>query len=580
MSDRRDRDERQGWERRAAAWRVGRLEPARARAAEREATFSTLGELPIEPLYGPWSASLAGPLRPDRADAPDFDPLSEIGLPGEPPYTRGLHPSGYRSRLWTMRMFAGFGSAEDTNARFRRLLEAGQTGLSIAFDMPTLYGYDTDDPRAEGEFGTCGVAVSSLADMELLLDGLPLDRISTSMTINSPAAPIWAMYIVAAERRGVPRAALEGTIQNDILKEFIAQKEYLFPPEPSMRLVTDTIEFGTRELPRWNTVSVSGYHIREAGSTAVQELAFTIADGLAYVDEALSRGLAIDDFAPRLSFFFNAHSDFFEEVAKFRAGRRIWYRLMTERCGAREERSTWLRFHAQTAGVSLTARQPLNNLTRVALQALSAVLGGAQSLHTDAYDEAWAVPSEAAALLALRQQQVIAGETGVASTVDPLGGSWYVEALTNEVERAAWRYLDEIDRRGGMVAAVIEGYPQREIADAAYRFQRAVDAGERTIVGVNRHADPDERRSIPLLEVPEASLRAHLARLERTRRERDGEAVADALTGLREAAARPGSSESNLMPHFLRCAAAYATLGEQCEVLREVFGEYREPTAV
>jgi methylmalonyl-CoA mutase N-terminal domain/subunit len=479
-----------------------------------------------------------------------------------------------------MRMFAGFGSAEDTNVRFRRLLDAGQTGLSIAYDMPTLYGYDTDDPEAEGEFGTCGVAVSSLADMEVLLDGIPLDRVSTSMTINSPAAPIWAMYIAAAEKRGIPRAALEGTTQNDILKEFVAQKEFLFPPEPSMRLVTDTIEFGTRELPRWNTISISGYHIREAGSTAVQELAFTIADGMAYVEAALERGLRIDDFAPRLSFFFNSHNDFFEEIAKFRASRRVWHRLMTERYHAENERSTWMRFHTQTAGVSLTAQQPLNNLTRVAIQALAAVLGGTQSLHTDAYDEAWAVPSADAALLALRQQQIIAEETGVTNTVDPLGGSWFVEALTDETEAAVWHYIAEIDRRGGMVAAIAEGYPQREIADAAYRFQRELDAGERGIVGVNRFADADEALAIPLLEVPEASLRSQLARLERVRRERDGEAVAAALAGLREAARRPGSSGSNLMPHFLRCANAYATLGEQCAVLREVYGEYREPVAV
>jgi methylmalonyl-CoA mutase, N-terminal domain len=501
-------------------------------------------------------------------------------LPGEAPFTRGIHPTGYRSRLWTMRMFAGFGAAEDTNARFKQLLAAGQTGLSIAYDMPTLYGYDTDAAEADGEFGTCGVAVSSLADMEVLLDGLPLDRISTSMTINSPAAPIWAMYIAAAEKRGVPRAVLEGTTQNDILKEFIAQKEYLFPPEPSMRLVTDTIEFGTRELPRWNTISISGYHIREAGSTAVQELAFTIADGMAYTEAALARGLRVDDFAPRLSFFFNAHNDFFEEIAKYRAARRVWYKLMAERYRAENERSTWMRFHTQTAGVSLTAQQPLNNLTRVAVQALAAVLGGTQSLHTDAYDEAWAVPSAEAALLALRQQQVIAEETGVANTVDPLGGSWFVESLTNETEQAVWRYLDEIDARGGMVEAIKAGYPQREIADAAYRFQRELDAGERVIVGVNRYADPDEELTIPLLEVSEASLRAQLGRLDRVRRDRDAAEVESALAGLREAARRPGSSESNLMPHFLRCANAYATLGEQCAVLREVFGEYREPVAV
>jgi methylmalonyl-CoA mutase, N-terminal domain len=446
--------------------------------------------------------------------------------------------------------------------------------------MPTLYGYDTDDAEAEGEFGTCGVAVSSLADMEVLLEGLPLDRVSTSMTINSPAAPIWAMYIVAAEKAGVPRSALEGTTQNDILKEFIAQKEFLFPVDASMRLVTDTIEFGTRELPKWNTVSISGYHIREAGSTAVQELAFTIADGMAYVEACLGRGLRVDDFAPRLSFFFNSHSDFFEEIAKFRAARRVWYKLMTERYRAENERSTWLRFHTQTAGVSLTPQQPLNNLTRVATQALAAVLGGTQSLHTDAYDEALAVPTAEAALLALRQQQILAEESGVANTIDPLGGSWFVEALTNETERDVWRYLDEIDRRGGMVAAVAEGYPQHEVADAAYRFQREFDAGERRIVGVNAYVDETEETPIPVLAVPQGSLERHLERLERTRRERDASAVESALAGLRDAAGRPGSTEDNLMPHFVRCAAAYATLGEQCAVLRGVFGEYREPVAV
>ena len=502
------------WTARHRAWQERRVRPALERAPERRTGFSTISDVEVERLYGPWSWAtgrdgepagpggptavdhLGEPLSPGRWDG--FDPLRDVGLAGEPPFTRGIHPTAYRSRLWTMRMFAGFGAAEDTNARFRQLLAAGQTGLSIAFDMPTLYGYDTDDPEAEGEFGTCGVAVSSLADMEVLLADLPLERISTSMTINSPAAPIWAMYIAAAERRGVPRQILEGTLQNDILKEFVAQKEFLFPPSHSIRLVTDTIEFGTRELPRWNTISISGYHIREAGSTAVQELAFTIADGMAYVEECLRRGLRIDEFAPRLSFFFNSHSDFFEEIAKFRAARRIWYRLMTERYRAENERSTWLRFHTQTAGVSLTAQQPLNNLTRVAVQALAAVLGGTQSLHTDAYDEAWAVPSAEAALLALRQQQVIAEETGVASTVDPLGGSWFVESLTNTTERAVWRYLDEIDRRGGMVRAIAEGYPQREIADAAYRFQRELDAGERTIVGVNSQVDSNERLSIQI----------------------------------------------------------------------------------
>jgi methylmalonyl-CoA mutase N-terminal domain/subunit len=563
------------WEARHRRWKVERLDPALARAPERDAIFRTLGDIDLDPVYGPWSAGTNRSAGTDASAAAD-----RIGMPGEAPFTRGIHPSGYRSRLWTMRMFAGFGAAEDTNQRFKDLLAAGQTGLSIAYDMPTLYGYDTDDPEAEGEFGTCGVGVSSLADMEVLLSGLPLDRVSTSMTINSPAAPIWAMYIVAAEKAGYPRAALEGTTQNDILKEFIAQKEFLFPPEPSMRLVTDTVEFGTKEMPRWNTISISGYHIREAGSTAVQELAFTIADGMAYVEDAMRRGLRVDDFAPRLSFFFNSHSDFFEEIAKFRASRRIWHRLMTERYHAENERSTWMRFHTQTAGVSLTPQQPLNNLTRVAIQALAAVLGGTQSLHTDAYDEALAVPTAAAALLALRQQQVIAEETGVTGTVDPLGGSWFVESLTDEVERQVWVYLDEIDRRGGMVAAVAEGYPQREIAEAAYRFQREVDLRQRRIVGVNAYVDSREDTTIPVLSVPPGSLENHMARLARTRRERDAGEVEAALRGLREAASRPGSSETNLMPHFIRCAAAYATLGEQCAVLRGVFGEYREPVGV
>jgi methylmalonyl-CoA mutase N-terminal domain/subunit len=593
MSDRPD-----PWGQRRQAWRIERHSPSLQRLPERRPQFATLGDIPVEGLYGPWDWSDApagedgpgpgGPTEVDHTGEPlregdgryaDFDPVRDVGMPGEPPFTRGVHPTGYRSRPWTMRMFAGFGSAEDTNARFRQLLDAGQTGLSIAYDMPTLYGYDTDDAEAEGEFGTCGVAVSSLADMELLLDGLPLDRVSTSMTINAPAAPIWAMYIVAAEKTGVPRSALEGTTQNDILKEYVAQKEFLYPPEPSMRLVVDTIEFGTRELPKWNTVSISGYHIREAGSTAVQELAFTIADGMAYVEAAMERGLRVDEFAPRLSFFFNSHSDFFEEIAKFRASRRIWWKLMSERYRAENERSTWMRFHTQTAGVSLTPQQPLNNLTRVATQALAAILGGTQSLHTDAYDEALAVPTAEAALLALRQQQVILEETGVASTIDPLGGSWFVESLTNRVEREVWRYLDEIDRRGGMVKAIAEGYPQREIADSAYRFQREFDAGVRVIVGVNGYQNAEPIR-VPVLQVPAGSEERHLARLARTRAERDGEAVAAALAGLREAASRPGTSDSNLMPHFIRCAARYATLGEQTQVLRDVFGEYREPVAV
>src|SRR5712671_6268600 len=516
---------------RRRAWEAKRLGPAIDRAPERQPRFSTISDTEIRRLYGPWAwqpgedggpVGGGGPTAVDHHGEPlaggrwdRFDPDRDIGLPGEPPFLRGIHANGYRSRLWTMRMFAGFGAAEDTNARFRSLLAAGQTGLSIAYDMPTLYGYDSDDPEADGEFGTCGVGVSSLADMEILLDGLPLDQISTSMTINSPAAPIWAMYIVAAEKAGFPRAMLEGTTQNDILKEFVAQKEFLFPPEPSMRLVTDTIEFGTNELPRWNTISISGYHIREAGSTAIQELAFTIADGMAYVEHALERGLRIDDFAPRLSFFFNSHSDFFEEIAKFRAARRIWWKLMTQRYRAENERSTWLRFHTQTAGVSLAPQQPLNNLTRVAVQALAAVLGGTQSLHTDSYDEALAVPTAAAALLALRQQQIIAEETGVTGTVDPLGGSWFVESLTDEVERQVWVYLDEIDRRGGMVPAIVDGYPQREIAEAAYRFQRELDLGERRIVGVNAYVDESEVTTVPVLEVPPGSFERQMERLER-----------------------------------------------------------------
>src|SRR5688572_22128340 len=439
------------WSARRRAWEAERLDRALSRTPERKPRFSTISDASIERLYGPWSA-------PERAD----DPLAGIGFPGEPPFTRGIHPSGYRSRLWTMRMFAGFGAAEDTNARFRQLLEAGQTGLSIAYDMPTLYGYDSDDAEAEGEFGTCGVAVSSLADMEVLLDGLPLERISTSMTINSPAAPIWAMYVVAAEKAGVPRDRLEGTLQNDILKEFVAQKEYIFPPRPSMRLVTDTIEFGTREMPAWNTISISGYHIREAGATAAQELAFTLADGMEYVRWAIERGLNVDEFAPRLSFFFNAHNDFFEEIAKYRAARRIWAREMKETFGAKDERSMLMRFHTQTAGVSLTAQQPMVNVVRVAIQALAAVLGGTQSLHTNSMDEALALPSEEAVQIALRTQQVIAHESGVTNTVDPLGGSYFIEALTRHLEAEAYEYFRRIEEMGGVLPAIEAGFFQRE----------------------------------------------------------------------------------------------------------------------
>src|SRR5438067_639485 len=576
------------WGARRQAWESRRLKPALSRSPERRPRFSTISDVEVERLYGPWDWESspdgeprggAGPTAVDHHRDPlaagrwdEFDAARDIGLPGEPPFARGIHPTGYRSRLWTMRMFAGFGAAEDTNARFKQLLAAGQTGLSIAYDMPTLYGYETDDPEAEGEFGTCGVAVSSLADMEVLLGGLPLDRVSTSMTINSPAAPIWAMYIAGAEKAGVPRAALEGTTQNDILKEFVAQKEFLFPPEPSMRLVTDTIEFGTREMPRWNTISISGYHIREAGSTAVQELAFTIADGMAYVEAALGRGLRVDDFAPRLSFFFNSHSDFFEEIAKFRAGRRLWARLMRERYGAKDPRSWLMRCHAQTAGVSLTAQQPDNNIIRTAIQALAAVLGGTNSLHTNSLDEALALPTEKAVLIALRTQQIIASESGVVNTVDPLGGSYFVERLTDETERATMDYLNRIDALGGVLACIQNGFFQREIAESAYRYQQEIDQHKRTIVGVNDYI-MEENIKVPTLYIDRVGERAHLERLNRVRRERDNADVKRALEKLRRVAERT----ENTMPAIIEAVKTYATLGEIMDVFRSVFGEYMEP---
>ncbi|HLY31722.1 MAG TPA: methylmalonyl-CoA mutase family protein, partial [Ktedonobacterales bacterium] len=470
-----------------------------------------------------------------------------------------------------MRMFAGFGTAEETNERFKYLLKQGQMGLSVAFDMATLYGYDHDHPMALGEFGKCGVAISSLADMEILFEGIPLADITTSMTINSPASAIWAMYIAAAEKQGVAMERLGGTLQNDILKEFIAQKEFLFPPEPSMRLVTDTIEFGSQHMPRWNTISISGYHIREAGATAVQELAFTLADGLAYVDAALERGLTIDEFAPRLSFFFDVHNDFFEEIAKFRAARRIWAHEMRDRYHAKDPRSWMLRTHAQTAGVSLTAQQPENNVARVAIQALAAVLGGTNSLHTNSLDEALALPTESAALVALRTQQVIAHESGVANTVDPLAGSFFVEALTDETERQAAAYIAQIRELGGVVECIRNGFFQKEIAEASYRFQREVDAGERIIVGVNGYT-VDEPLKVPTLYVDPAKERIHLARLERVRRERDNERASVALAALTQAA----RGAANTMPYILDCARAYCTLGEIMGVFRTVFGEYTE----
>jgi methylmalonyl-CoA mutase N-terminal domain/subunit len=542
-----------------SAWKDEKYRKAIEQAPERKKRFlSTSSEL-VEPLYSP-------------EDLPELDYADDLGNPGEYPYTRGVHASLYRSKLWTMRMFAGFGTPEETNRRFKYLLEQGQTGLSIAFDLPTLMGLDTDSPEAEGEFGKCGVAISSLKDMEALLDGIPLDKVSTSMTINSPAAIIWAMYIVAAEKKGVAAGQLRGTIQNDILKEFIAQKEYIFPPEASMRLVTDTIEYGTAHLPQWNTISISGYHIREAGSTAAQELAFTLADGLEYTRWALARGMRIDDFAPRLSFFFNAHNDLFEEIAKYRAARRIWARKMREEFGAKNPRSWLMRFHTQTAGCSLTASQPENNIVRVALQALAAVLGGTQSLHTNSMDEAIALPSEHAVTVALRTQQVIAEESGVTNTIDPLGGSYYVEALTNQIESQAEAYFKMIEGLGGVLPAIDKGFFQREIADAAFTYQRQIDAGERVIVGVNAYND-DSRPSIQLLEMDPAGYEKQRTALEALRRDRDANRAELALEGLRLACL----GDENTMPAILEAVRAYCTLGEMVEVMKGVFGVYNEP---
>lgn len=531
-----------------------------ASPGERGDPVRTLGGIPVERVYTPLerTESCYG---------------AELELPGEYPFTRGLHATGYRGKLWTMRMFAGFGTAEETNARFKYLLRQGQTGLSIAFDLPTLYGYDTDSVEAEGEFGKCGVAVSSLRDMEVLLQDLPLDRITTSMTINGPAAVIWAMFIVAAEKQGIRRSALGGTLQNDILKEYIAQKEFIFPPRPSMRLVTDTVEYASAEMPRWNPISVSGYHIREAGSTAAQELAFTLADGLEYVRWAQARGLAVDDFAPRISFFFNAHNDLFEEIAKYRAARRIWARELRERFGALQPRSWQMRFHAQTAGVSLTAQQPLNNVARVALQALAAVLGGAQSLHTNSLDEALALPSEEAVTVALRTQQIIAHESGVANTVDPLGGSYFVEALTDEMERQAYGYFQRIDELGGVLPSIESGFFQREIVEAALRFQRDVENGRRIIVGVN-DLGAGEKSVIPILEMDGEGYQRQLARLRAVKAGRDRRAVTTRLAAVEQAARQ---EDQNLMGPLLDAVAEYATLQEIMDVLRGVWGEYHEP---
>ena len=525
---------------------------------EREALFTTMSGLENEPLYSPANVEI------------DYD--RDLGYPGAFPYTRGVYPSMYRGKLWTMRQFAGFGTAEETNARFRYLLDHGQTGLSTAFDMPTLMGYDSDHPRSLGEVGREGVAIDSLEDMEQLFSGIPLGEVSTSMTINAPAAMLLAFYICVAEEQGVPQDRLRGTIQTDILKEYIAQKEWIFPPEPSMRLCVDMIEYCARNVPLWHPVSISGYHIREAGSTAAQELAFTLADGFAYVEAGIERGLDVDDFAPRLSFFFNAHIDFFEEVAKYRAARRIWAKELRERYGAKNPRSWLMRFHAQTAGVSLTAQQPEVNIVRTALEALAAVLGGCQSLHTNSFDEALALPTEHAVKLALRTQQVIAHETGVASTIDPLGGSYFVEDLTNRLEQEAYDYFARIRDLGGVVEAIKENFFQREIADSSFRFQSEVEAGARVIVGVNRYEDPDERE-VEILKIDAALEQKQIDRVQALRARRDPAAVESALARLKQDAAE---ADTNLMPAIIDASRAYVTMGEMCDSLRGVWGVWRE----
>jgi methylmalonyl-CoA mutase, N-terminal domain len=536
-------------------WRESVYERAPERADE---LFSTISGIEPEPLYTPDNAELDYP--------------RDLGYPGEYPFTRGVYPSMYRGRLWTMRQFAGFGTAEETNARFRYLRDHGQTGFSTAFDMPTLMGYDSDHPRSLGEVGREGVAVDSLADVETLFDAIPLGEVSTSMTINSPAAILLAYYVCVGEQQGVPRDRLRGTAQTDILKEYIAQKEWIFPPEPSMRLVVDMIEFCAREMPLFHPISISGYHIREAGSTAAQELAFTLADGFAYVEAAVERGLDVDDFAPRLSFFFNAHLDFFEEIAKYRAARRIWAREMRERFGARSERSLLMRFHTQTAGVSLTAQQPEVNIVRTALEGLAAVLGGTQSLHTNSFDEALALPTEEAARLALRTQQVIAHESGVVNTIDPLGGSYFVEELTSTLEAQAYEYFDRIDKLGGVIPAIKDNFFQREIAEASFRYQAEVESGKRVVVGVNRYLQEDEN-PIPILKIDPALEQKQIDRLAGVRARRNSSAVEARLTALREGAAKEGL---NLMPLIVDAARDYVTLGEMCDALREVWGVWRE----
>ena len=546
--------ERQGSER-LERWRREKF----MRAPERDDLFETISGEPVAPLY-------------TDADLP-VDADAAIGLPGEYPYTRGVYGSMYRGRLWTMRQFAGFGTAEETNLRFRYLLDHGQTGLSTAFDMPSLMGHDSDHPRSLGEVGREGVAIDTLEDMEALFEGIPLDRVSVSMTINAPAAIMLAFYVVAAERRGIASQQLDGTIQTDILKEYIAQKEWCFPVDPAMRVVTDMIEWCSEHMPRWHPISISGYHIREAGSTAAQELAFTLKDGLTYVEHAVARGLHVDDFAPGLSFFFNAHMDFFEEIAKYRAARRIWARELRERFGAQDERSLLMRFHTQTAGVSLTAQQPLNNIVRTAIEALAGVLGGTQSLHTNSFDEALALPTEEAVRVALRTQQIIASETGVTNTIDPLGGSYFVEAMTDLMEQRCYEYFDKIDQLGGMVDAVKRGFPQREIADAAFRYQREVESGQRKLVGVNSYTDGGPDGAIPILRIDPQLERKQIGRVQAVRDKRDGAATAGALERLRRAAT---DEHENLMPYLVDATRADATEGEMVAALQEVFGGYSE----
>jgi len=528
-------------------------------AGERKERFAGVSDRPVKQFYGP-------------DDIAGFEYDRDLGDPGEYPFTRGVHPTMYRGKLWTMRQFAGFGTAEETNARFRYLLEQGQTGLSTAFDMPTLLGYDSDHPYANGEVGKLGVAIDSLRDFEILFAGIPLDRVSTSMTINPPASVMLAMYLVVAERQGVSWDRVSGTIQNDILKDYIAQKTYIYPPGPSMRLITDVMAFCARNVPRWNTISISGYHIREAGATAAQELAFTLADGMAYVEAGIRAGLDVDEFAPRLSFFFDVHNDFFEEIAKFRAARRIWARVMRDRYGAKNPRSWMLRTHAQTAGVSLTAQQPENNIVRVTLQALAAVLGGTQSLHTNSYDEALALPSEEAVRIALRTQQIIAEESGVANVVDPLAGSYYVEHLTNKLEEEAYEIFAKIETLGGVVAAIEKGWFQQQIADSAYRFQRRVMNGDYRVVGVNAYAGPDEKTATNILKVNPEVQRRQIERVRQVRQERDQVAAAAALAELR----RASQTGENLVPHIIECVRNYCTVGEICGMWRELWGEYRE----